>query len=265
VSLDHAAGIAGTVGKGGEVVVSLIAQHHAVGQKQHAPGPLLVQPVQPARPGQLPRDLKGDERLAGACSHRQEDPPLAAHHTSYHLANGRFLEVKGLLPALAPGAVGVQQRVPVAIGGKGHGGIVDGPVSLGAAWHRAGRPQSCVLLPALPEMAGGGELPQVAAAVGEKVVLDSAMPIGRVGKRQAEILGVPFGLFQSPVGRVAFIFGLDDGNGEGIGVAQQIVHPARLSPSGLVTDEVDAARGVAVIAPVKVLAGDQAVRPASRL
>ncbi len=177
-ALEDGPGVAGAPGKGREAVVGLVAQHDAIGQEQDAAGVVRVQPVQPTGAGKLPGDLEGDEGLARAGCHGQQDAALVAHHALYHLGDGRLLEVEGVLAALAPGAVRVEQRALEPAGGEGIPGIVDCLTPAPRKWSM----QSCIALPAPPEVGRGREGIQIAALVHKKVVLDNAVPVGRVGK-----------------------------------------------------------------------------------
>ena len=83
-------------GKGRERVIGLIGENVAVGQEQDARPARRFAAQIPAAVEQLPRDLKRDERLAGAGGQRQQDALLPAGNRFEHALDGDVLIVAPL-------------------------------------------------------------------------------------------------------------------------------------------------------------------------
>ena len=98
-------------------------------------------------------------------------------------------------------------------------------------------------LPALPELLGRGEGDQQPFLPGEVVELDDAVAVGGIGELEAQDLGVVLGLLQPLARRLVLGLGLDHGDGEVAGVAQEVVGPLLRAAADLLADDDDAAVG----------------------
>ncbi len=106
----------------------------------------------------------------------------------------------------------MQQRIAHPVGGIGRASFPD---TLHIVCIEAG-----VALPTLPQLLRLRKTLQLSALVGEKVILQEAVSVGREGKGDAQIPCIGFGLLQPSVKCVALILGFDRRNRKAIRVAQ---------------------------------------------
>lgn len=108
----------------------------------------------------------------------------------------------------------------------------------------------------LPQLLGAGEVVEFGGGVGDEVELYELMTVGRVCEGDVESLGLGFGVLESVGGAVGFVFGLDEGEVQAVGVPEDIVGAFRLAALRVLADEVDAAAGELVLPVEEVLALD---------
>jgi hypothetical protein len=116
-------------------------------------------------------------------------------------------------------------------------------------------------LPALPQFNGAGKRREFLALVGEKIIFQDVVPVSSIGKSQPQVTGVALGLLQAGFGGFLFSFGLNGRNGKGIGIAQQVIYPARLAMAGPLTAQPDAPGGIGMVTVVVMLTSDLSIHP----
>jgi hypothetical protein len=107
MALDQVTRVAGAIGKGRERIISLIAQHHSIGQEEHTCRTVGMVALEPAGLEQFPDDLKRHKGLARAGGHSQEHTLLLEQQPPDHLADGHLLEIEWALPAQRYGTIRV--------------------------------------------------------------------------------------------------------------------------------------------------------------
>ena len=100
-----------------------------------------------------------------------------------------------------------------------------------------------VALQALPEVGGRGEGVELGLKAGRVVELDDAVAVGRVGELEAEDLGVVLGLLEALARRLVLGLGLDHGDGDVGGVAEDVVGALAGATACLLAGDDDASVG----------------------
>ena len=189
-------------------LLRVVDQDRAIGQEEDLGSPARSCAAPPGVP-ELPADLEGDHRLAGARGHRQQQA-IRALGDRLHGAVDRDL----LIVARDPPDLVVRRRDQLC-----GGAVVQ---ILGGAQ-------------ALPQLVRRGEGLQLAFLAGQVVELHDAGPVGGVGELEAEDAGVVLALLQPVAGQLVLGLGLDHRQRQVPRVAQQVIRPltrtaVRLAP-----------------------------------
>ncbi len=115
--------------------------------------------------------------------------------------------------------------------------------------------------PSLPELFRAWECLDGAGGFGKRIPFNDLMAVGGVGKGQAQIAGVLDGLLQAADRGFVLGFRLHHGDGEALGVAQQIIHPFGLLPFRPFPAQHHFACGVGPIRAIVMLSRHLAARP----
>ena len=187
-------------GKRGELVVGLVGKDVAVSQKEDARAARGFAAQVPAAVEQLPGDLKGDERLAGAGGERQKNALLVGRDGFHCPLDGDVLKV-----AAGMGAALVLE---------GHGGEAVAP--------RDGLGEGQV-----PEFVRRGIARRLAFLAGLHVNAVNALAIGAIGVANGHDSGVVLGLRQALGQGLVPGLGFDDGE-LGVAIFENVVGDERL-------------------------------------
>ena len=199
------------------LILGVVDQDVAVGEVEDARlAPLLALGV-PARRPEPPTDLEGDVGLAGAGGHREQDARLTLEHGLDGAVDRRLLVVARVAAGLT--VAGGLQRV---------GGLV-GELLAGPATP--------------PEVDRRREGRQLSLEPGRVIELDHAVAVGRVGELEAEDLGIVLGLLQALARGLVLGLGLDHGNGDVGGVAEDVVGALAWAAARLLAGHDDAPVG----------------------
>jgi hypothetical protein len=200
------------------LVLGVVDEEIAVGQVQDAGLAGRIALHVPLGFPELPANLEGNERFAGAGGHGQEYTFLTAHNSGEGAVHGDLLVIARNLAGFD---VGGGQELPFLVR----------------------RGQAEVALEAVPEIFGGREACQGGFLAFEEVELDDALAVGGIGELEVEHPGVFLGLLQAGGGGFVQGLGLDDGqHGAGL-VAEEIVRAFGGFPPDLGARDHDAAIG----------------------
>jgi hypothetical protein len=167
------------------LVLGIVNQDIAVGKIEDLGAAVFTGGVPTGAP-EFPTNLKGDNGLAGAGGHSEQNPLLPLHNGLHNSVNGDFLIIAGTLAAVV-----VVRGEKLLTGGFG---------------------DVLLLLKSLPQFRRCREVRKYPFLAGQVVEFDDLDAIGSVGELEPQNFGILFGLLQTVTGGQVIRFCLDNSN-----------------------------------------------------